>query len=565
MSDTSQTISMASTTLFGPADTVFLGNVVTMDKKNPSAEAVAVKDGIIIFVGSAKKAQKYIGEKTEVIDYDGYSIYPGFLESHCHVGLAGVRLYGMARLTPASPLSKTVEELGAYVKANPGRPFYVGSGWSFTNENPTAAMLDEVCPDAPAMLQTIDGHSVWLNSKALELVAFTPEQLKEFGPAQVRVDAEGKPTGYLSETPAIELFRSLPFTVEDLKGFTEKWQEEALKDGFVGCCDAGVELFDDKQIQAFVQLEKEGKLKMYIYALSLVNDNTDTPEEDMARIAEMAKKYNSEHFKIIGAKVFIDGVIEAHSGWMLDEYKDEPGYYGVSRFNDVDKMARLIVAADKYGMLVHAHSVGDAACKMFADAVEKAVKQTGNYKQRNAAAHLQYLRPEDIKRFGKYGIVAVSGYQWCPKNPFSYPFEEQCVGAEYAQKGYPAKSFIKAGAVVVGHTDYPVSPLVSNSHAVLLGVTRTSPFFGKDGIRGPEEVMTREESLAAITSNVAYMWGEDKRMGTIAEGKIANMAVYTADFLKDTLGALTAAAAFGTFATIIDGKVLYQMKFELPF
>lgn len=549
----------------GPADTLFLGNVVTMDDKNPSAEAVAVKDSIIVFVGPAEEAKAFCNEKTEIIDYGDFSIYPGFLESHAHVGMAGVRLYGMAKLTPAAPLKQVVEEIAAYIKENPGRKFYVGSGWAFSGENPTASMLDEIAPDVPVLLQTVDGHSVWLNSKALEVVAFTPEQIKKFGPAQIRVDADGNPTGYLSETPAIELFRGLPFTIEDLKAFTLKWQEEAIADGFTGGCDAGLEIFEDKQIQAFVELEKEGKLKLRIYGLSVIDDNTETPEEDMARVAEMAKKYNSEHFKIIGAKVFIDGVIEAHTGWMLDDYKDEPGYYGVRRFDDVDKMARLMTAADKYGMLVHSHCVGDAAARMFADSAEKAIETTGNYDQRNAAAHLQYLRPEDIKRFGKYGIVAVSGYQWCPKNSISFPYESQCVGADYAEKAYPAQSFIDAGAVVVGHTDYPISPIVSVPHAVYEGVTRTSPILGRDGIRGPEEAMSREDTLKSMTSNVAYMWHEEDRMGTLEVGKLANMSVFTADFMKDSLGALTGAAFLGTYATIIDGKVVYQAKVELPF
>lgn len=550
----------------GPADTVFLGNVITMDDNNPCAEAVAVKDGIILFVGSAEAAKAFCDEKTEIIDYGDFSIYPGFLESHCHVSLAGMRSYGMAKLTPGVPLKQTIEEVKAYIKANPGKKYYIGSGWTFSGgEEPTTTMLDEACSDVPVILQTGDGHSVWINSKCLEVLNPTPEMIKAYGPAQVRVDGDGKPTGYISETPAIELLQDLQFGVEELKEFTLKWQEEGITEGFTGVCDAGIELFGPTQLQVYEELSKEGKLKLRIHGLSMVNDNTDTPEEDMAKIAEMAKKLNSEYFKIIGAKVFIDGVIEAHSGWMIDEYKDEPGYHGVRRFNDVDKMSRLMTAANKYGLLVHSHCVGDAAARMYADSVEKSVKETGNYDQRNAAAHLQYLKPEDIKRFGKYGIVAVSGYQWCPKNVFSYPVEEQCVGSEYAEKGYPAKSFINAGSVVVGHTDYPVSPIVSNPHAIYLGITRTSPIIGKAGIRGPEEAMTREETLASITKNVAWMWHEEDRMGTLEKGKLANMAVFTADFLKDSLGAITAAAFLGAYATIIDGKVVYQAKVELPF
>ena len=545
----------------GPADTLFLGNVITMDDENPFAEAVAVKDGLILFVGSAADAEKYCDENTEVIDFGGNSIYPGFLESHMHINLAGMREFGMAKLTPGVSLKQTVDEIAAYIKENPGKKFYLGCGWTFSGkEEPTAAMLDAVAPDVPVLLQTQDGHSVWVNSYCLKVINPTPEQIKAYGPAQVRVDKDGNPTGYLSEKPAIELFTDLPFTIEELKEFTLKWQEAALADGFTAVCDAGIELLGEAQLQAYEELIKEGKLKIRIYGLSMINDNTDTPEEDMAKIAEKAERLNSEYFKIIGAKVFMDGVIEAHSGWMIDEYKDQKDYYGVKRFSDSDKLARLMIAADKYGMLIHSHSVGDAASKTFADAAEKAVAVTGNYDQRNAAAHLQYITPEDMKRFGELGIIAVSGYQWCPKNEFTYPVEEKFVGKEYAKKGYPAQSFIDAGAVVVAHTDYPVSPLVSVPLAMATGVTRTVPFVGEEGIRGPEEAMSREDTLASMTTNVAYMWHEEDRMGSLEAGKLANMAVFAADFLHDEMDVIGASALQPTVATIIDGEVVYRAE-----
>ena len=107
----------------GPADTLYLGNVITMDDKNPTAEAVAVKDGIIVFVGSEEDAEKFCDENTEIIDYGDFSIYPGFLEAHAHVSLAGMRSYGMAKLTPGAPLKQTVDEIAKYIKENPGKKY----------------------------------------------------------------------------------------------------------------------------------------------------------------------------------------------------------------------------------------------------------------------------------------------------------------------------------------------------------------------------------------------------------------------------------------------------------
>ena len=539
------------------ADTIFYGNVITADDSNPVAEAVAIKDGIIVFVGSEADAEAFIDEKTEIVDYRGYSIYPGFLEAHNHVGLAGMRDFGMAKLTTGVPLEVNVKEIQKYIEENPGKDCYIGSGWFFTGEEPTAAMLDAVAPDVPVILQTLDAHAAWVNSKELEILNYSPEYIKAMGPQQIHVDANGKPTGFLEELPAMSLGKNFPYSVEDLKEFTLKWQDWMLSLGYTGVADAGVELFGDKSVQVYEELAKEGKLKMRIYGLSMVDDNTDTPEEDMAKIAELAKNINTEYFKIIGAKVFLDGVVPTHTAWMLEPYKDMPESTGVKRFSDTDKLARLITAADKYGMLVHAHTLGDGAVHTFVDAVEKSVQETGNYDQRNAAAHLQFIAEEDKERFGKYGIVAVTGYLWSPPSPAT-PLEAAAVGADRIPEGFPAKTLINSGAVIVGHTDYPVSPAISVPEAIYAGVTREEPF-GLFGARNPEqEALTREEVLSSLTRNVAYMWHEEDRMGSLEKGKIANMAVLAVDFLHDDMEDIAQATLRKNVATIVDGTIVYE-------
>ena len=552
----------------GPADTIFLGNVITMDDNNPIAEAVAVKDGIILFVGSTKDAKAFCDENTDIIDYGDNSIYPGFLEAHAHVGLAGLRGFGMTKLSDDATLKETVEEIQTYIKENPDKKYYMGFGWYYTGgEEPTAAMLDTVCSNVPVILQSGDTHSVWVNSKALEVINYTPEEIKAFGPAQVHVDADGKPTGYISEIPAFEIFNmfsTLAFSTDELKEFTLKWQEEAISNGFTAYCDAGIELFGERQYEVYNTLSEDGKLKIRIYGLTLVGDNTDTPEEDMAKIAATAEKYDSEYFKIIGAKVFLDGVIEAHTGWLLDAYKDQPEYYGLPRFSDTDRMARLITAADKYGMFVHAHCIGDAAAKMFADSVEKSVAETGNYDQRNAAAHLQLITKDDIERFGKLGIIAVSGYRWSPKDSI-YPMEIMYTGKEKADSSYPVKSFMNAGSILAGHTDYPIETYESVPLTVYTGVARLNPLVDADATvapRGAEEVLTREEALKSLTTNVAYMWHEEDRMGSLEEGKLANMAIFDIDMLHDDLEDFIPSLLSGTVATIIDGQVVYTAAAE---
>ena len=545
----------------GAADTLYLGNVITMDDDNPAAEAVAVKDGIIVFVGSKEDAPAFCDENTEIIDFGDYSIYPGFLEAHSHVIQAGIRDYGTIKLSESVPLSQTIKEFQAYIEKNPGKEYYIGSGWSAPGEEPTAAMLDAVCPDVPVILQSVDAHSVWVNSKEIEALNYSPEYIKEMGPQQIHVDADGKLTGYIQETPAIELFKNLPFTVEEMKGFFLQWQDKVLASGYTAVSDAGIELVGEKALQIYDELAREGKLKLRIFGLSLVNDNTDTPEEDMAKIYELAKKYKSEYFTIIGAKVFLDGVSAGHTAWMLEPYKDMPESVGVKRFSDTDKLARLITAADKYDMLVHGHAMGDGAAHMFADAVEKSVQETGNYDQRNAAAHLQFITEEDKERFGKYGIVAVSGYLWCPLSEKGVKVMGGLVGPEKAIQGFPAKSFINHGAVVVGHSDYPVSPVMSIPEAVYTAVSRTDPAGGTKKIN-TDELLTRKEALETVTTNVAYMWHEEDRMGSLEAGKLANMAVMSVDFLQDELEMIAEAAVTRNVATIVDGEIVYSAEPE---
>ncbi|HJJ44290.1 MAG TPA: amidohydrolase family protein [Methanocorpusculum sp.] len=137
----------------------------------------------------------------------------------------------------------------------------MGFGWTLADKEPTAAMIDAVVSDVPVILQTRGGHEAWVNSKELEILNYSPEYIKEMGPQQIHVDANGKPTGFIQELPAIKLVNQLPFTVEELKGFILKWQEKTLASGFTAVCDAGIELCGDSIYQAISELEKEGKLK----------------------------------------------------------------------------------------------------------------------------------------------------------------------------------------------------------------------------------------------------------------------------------------------------------------
>ena len=537
------------------ANMLILGNVITMDEHKPNAEAVVVKEDKIIYVGSAEVAKKLCDEHTKVYDYGKNSVYPGFLEAHCHPGGAGYKFTGVALLDREADLEGNVRIMKEYMDKYPDKELYSGMGFTVKGKEPCASMLDAICPDKPMLCNSEDGHSFWINTPAMKKFKIDKEAVKKWGTACIRVDENGNPTGYLSEGPAIELNGKVEKTVQDMKTALLAWQEYAFSNGYTGSYNAGVELVSSNEPKAYYELEKEGQLKHYSFAGSLVKDNTETPEEDVAKIAKEAKEHNSKHYKILGAKAFCDGVIEAHTAWMIDEYADEPGYYGVKRFSEHDKMVRLVKAANSCGLNVHVHTIGDAAVKAWVDAMVEAEESTGIFDMRNTLAHLQQVRPEDVKRMADYDIIACCGMMWRLKAPGYFEGEVKCIG-EKAYQSYPIHDYINHGGVVVSHSDFPVSPAFSVPMAICLGVNSYIPFMGKETARNESQNLSREETLKALTTNVAYSWHEESRMGSIEIGKLANFAVFDKDFLKDSFEEIQQAKCLATF---VDGELVFRL------
>jgi hypothetical protein len=542
------------------ADKIILGNFITMDEKRPFAKAALVKDGVFAYIGSVEEAKKLAGADAQVLDYGDNFIYPGFLESHCHGHLAGLRFIGQADLTQTglTDYAKYREIIKAFIAKNPQRNFYISSGWVENEEYVSKAYLDEICADKPLLLHTGGGHSMLLNTKALEWAGIDAAYAKAYGYDQVHVDANGEPDGYICETPVFELVPNLPATIEDIKEYLLAWQDFALKSGFTAVCDAGAELIHRDCPKAYHELEKEGKLKLRTYAYMYVLDNIESPRAEIARIAAERATLSGEYFHILGAKAFLDGVTEAHTGWQNQDYADEPGYHGLERFNDHDKMVELITEANKEGMAVHVHSEGGGATHFMLGCIEDAEKITGNMDQRNVLAHLHFVTEEDIRRMAATRSIPAVPPLWTPNVPGLYEQEVSYVGAELAENSYPIKSFYDAGANVVFHSDYPVSPMMNVKYSIYMAETRKFPkevLDGADKAHNVKEAINREQALRAMTINVAYQWRQEHRMGSIEFGKLANMTVFDCDFLHDDLEKIAQA---NIIATIVDGEEVYK-------
>ena len=491
--------------------TLILGNIITMDEKRPFAKAALVKNGVFAYIGSTEEAKRLAGADAQVLDYGDNFIYPGFLESHSHGSFAGERAIGQANLMQASVTTdypKYREVIKEFIAKNPQRDFYVAAGWVENEEYVTKDYLDEICSDKPLIMQTGGGHSLLLNTKAMQWAGVDAEYAKKWGYDLVHVDKNGEPDGYVCEGPVFEIIPSLPTTVKDIKEYLLAWQDMAFKAGFTAVGDAGAEVIHRDAPQAYRELQEEGKLKLRTYAA-------------IARIAAQRAEMSGEYFHIIGPKVFLDGVTEAHTAWQNQDYLDSPGYHGSERFNDHDKMVELIAEADKEGMSVHVHSEGGGATHYMLGCIEDAEKITGNPDQRNVLAHLHFVTDEDVRRMAATGSVPAVAPLWSPKAPGVYEQEVAYMGQELADQAYPIKSFYDAGANVVFHSDYPVSPMMDIKLSVYTAEKRNYPKEVLGGVtspRGLNEAITREQSLRAMTINVARLFHQEHRLGSIEFG-----------------------------------------------
>lgn len=540
--------------------TIVLGNIYTVDAKRPFAKAALTEDGVFTCIGDVDEVKNLAREDAQVLDYGENFIYPGFLESHSHGYLGGYRAVGQADLAgiPVADYSKYREIIKDFIEKNQQKDIYLAAGWTENEEYVTKAYLDEICVDKPLIMNTAGGHSCLLNTKALEFAGIDAEYAGKVGYDLVHVDDQGQPDGYICEMPALELMKRITPTFEEAKSYLLAWQDIILKNGFTAVADAGADLFFPEASKAYHELEEEGKLKLRTYSYLTVPDNAENPKAEVARIVADREKYSGEYYHIIGVKAFLDGVTEAHTAWQIEEYADQPGYHGVKRFNDHDKMVELIAAAEKEGLSVHVHSEGDGATHFMLSCIEDAEKITCDKDQRNVLAHLHFVVNEDIRRMAETASIPAVAPMWTAKVPGEYDNEVVYVGEELAESAYPIKSFFDIGTNVVYHSDYPISPFMDVKRSFYMAENRALPekdLGGKATQRNIGEAVTREQSLCALTINIAYAWHQEDRMGSIEVGKIANMTVFDCDFLNDEAEKVANA---NIVATIIDGEEVYK-------
>lgn len=549
----------------GYADKLVIGKIITMVPNASTAQAITIKNGKVQYVGSLTEARKHCDDKTVVENYGKNSIYPGFLEGHLH----GIEVAGrldqcdLATLDvkPSTTMEDFVNAMAQYVNDNPKRSIYKGAGWSVRRDVlPTRQMLDTICPKVPMVLSSVDGHSMWLNTVALKKFKYDdPANIEKFGTDCIRLESGGFPTGYVSEG-AMELARpALALTKDEYKKNLLKWQDMAFSYGITGVVEAAISIEDAPVQEAFMELAKEGKWKLRTYAMENINYTTDNEKfyGDLNKILDHTRQYKNEYFRVYGVKIFIDGVVEAHTAWLIAPYADDPTYYGKKNYPEPTRVADAVAFANRNGINVHFHAIGDAAVRNAVDGIISGQQQAGVSDARNTIAHLQIVRPEDVKRIYENHIIPVVAPLWVPCDSAYSQHEIDYLGRERFDNEYRIKDFFDLGCPVNFHSDYPVSPDIDMPLTIYCAVTRTDVQHGPEGVHGPRQAVTRQQALEAMTFNVAYQLKEESRLGMIKPGMVANLSIYDVDFLNAPIEEIPAAKVVATY---VDGNVVYRGK-----
>jgi predicted amidohydrolase YtcJ len=521
-----------------PADLVFVnGAVSTVDAARTRARAVAVDDGRIVAVGTEAEIREHVGPATDVIDLHGRMLLPGFQDAHVHPVFGGLDmlrcdLHGLHGREDYLLAVKT------YASDHPEREWILGGGWSmdvFPGGTPTKDLLDAIVPDRIAYLPNRDGHSAWVNSRALEIAGITRDTAD---PADGRIEraADGEPSGTLHEGAAGLVGRLAPEpTGEEVYAGLLQGQEYLHSLGITAWQDAIVSTTQGMDNHAaYLRAGERGELTgRVIGALWWDRERGDEQIEELValRSSGPAGRYSPTTVKIMQ-----DGVCETFTAAVLEPYLDADGRPSDNRgisFVDPQALKGYVTALDALGFQVHFHALAERAVRESLDAIEAALRANGPSDHRHHLAHLQVVHPDDVPRFRELRAVANAQPLWAAHegqmDDLTIPF----LGEPRWRWQYPFGSLVRAGATLCMGSDWPVSspdPL----QEIHVAVNRVMPpgyayGNGNGEVFLPEERLDLETAIAALTIGSAYVNHLDDRTGSIEVGKDADLVIVDRD------------------------------------
>ncbi len=554
-----------------PADLVLRnGKIVTVDDRQPVAQALAARGDKIVAVGSEDKIAKLIGDKTKVIDLKGQLAIPGFIESHGHfVGLGRTKM--MLDLTKAKSWDDIIAQVEAAAKKMPEGQWILGRGWHQEHWNrkpepnidgyPVHHRLSQVSPKHPVLLTHGSGHASFANAEAMRLAGVDATTKNPPG-GEIVKDGQGNPVGVFRETAQGLISRaqaraekgmSAQERLDELHKAIAYATEECLANGVTSFQDAGSPF---EIINVFKDLASQGKLKVRLWVMVRANN---------AVLEQLLGKYFLVGFgdgflTVRAIKVSVDGALGAHGAWLMEPYDDLPTSTGLNLvpLPALRQTAELAIK-HKYQLCVHA--IGDKAnhevLNIYEDMFRKYAPAPGRKgvgrgdSLRWRIEHAQHLHPADIGRFGRLGVIASMQANHCTSDAV---YVMRRLGLRRASEGaYVWQSLLKSGAVIANGTDAPVehiSPIKCFYSAVTRKLADGKTFF-------PEQKMTRAQALKSYTIDAAYAAFEENIKGSLTPGKLADIVVLSRDILsvpnEEILGT-------EVVTTIVGGRVAWERR-----
>ncbi len=516
--------------------------VWTGDARRPWADAVAVDGAHIAAVGSSAEIRKLAGAGARVIDAHGAMVVPGFIDAHVHFIEGGFALQSV-KLRDAGTKAEFIQRIGDFAKTIPAGVWIMNGDWDHENwggELPTRQWIDAVTPNNPVWINRLDGHMSLANSAALKAAGVTRDVKDVDGGTIVR-DPSGEPTGIFKDNAMGIIGRAVPSESREMT-------DRALRTAMQHVNEQGVVAVHHMggwgDLAAFERAHAAGTLTTRIYAA--------VPLSSWKRLADTVKArgHGDDWVRIGGLKGFVDGSIGSHTAAMLEPFTDAPNDRGLMVNSEADLYA-WASAADKAGLQLLVHAIGDRAIRVQLDIFERVARENGPRDRRFRIEHAQHIAPADMARFGALGVIpsmqpyhAIDDGRWV----------DRVIGAERSKGTYAFKSLLDTKATLAFGSDWfvaPPTPLMG----IYAAVTRRTLDDKRPGGWVPEQKITVEDALRAYTSGAAYAGYAEETRGVLKKGMLADITMIDRDLT--TMAPETIRDA-KIVRTIVNGKVVYE-------
>ncbi len=536
------------------ADRVFVnGGIYTVDQKRSWAEAIAITDGEIVFVGSNNDAGVFIGANTEVTDLNSKMLMPGFHDAHAHVRYGGLSETecNLQDELDIDAIRELLIECRDQYDYGPD-DWVLGGQWplaAFPDGNPSKDMLDEVFGNRPTFFGDSFGHNAWVSSRALEIAGIDANTPDPEQGVIVRDPDTGEPTGTLRDA-AMELVD------EHILWASAAERYDGLIAGLRRVNEYGITAYiepgsSEEGLLPYIQAARRGELTARVLAsLSPIGALPDKFGPEIFELLAKRDQFRGTFLNVDSVKVYIDGVIETRTSYMLEPYLDGSNF---SPFYQADELGELYQKFDRMGLQIHTHAIGDAAIRTALDAYEYALLENGANDNRHQIVHLQLINEQDIPRFAELNVAANFQCVWCYPDIY-IDYAVDIVGEERVQQFYPVASLHKTGALVVGGSDWTVSSL-NPLDAIETAVRRQNPFEDSGPVLGENEEIDLTAALDMYTRNAAHVMRLEDKTGSIEVGKRADLIVLDRSLFDIPVTEINEARVL---LTMMDGKTVYD-------